>query len=453
MAAARPPRLAVWCAAALLVWAGPALGCVGDCNGDGMVTINELILGVTVALGTAPVSACVAFDPDVDGQVRINELLAGVNNGTGSCVSDSTPTPTATPSPTGGAGETRCVVASGDGVNFDPDQPFCDLLSSYRFFKGDGSTQEPNGDVLPYDLNTALFADYASKHRFVWLPPGTSAIYSTRDSFAFPVGTVLIKTFSYLADLRDPSAGERLIETRLLVRRANGWDPITYTWNAEETEARRRVIGARVPVSWIHSDGSERSETYQVPNTNQCKECHEEHNNVIGPLGPKARNLNKDYPYADGTENQLSRWLAMGYLKAGPGQPTPDPATAPRAAVFDDPGSGSVEFRARTYIDVNCGHCHNPTGLARTSGLYLNIEEMDPARYGVCKPPVAAGQGSGDREVDIFPGEPDLSIFTYRMESTKAGVAMPELGRQAAHDEALAVIREWIEGMTFPACK
>ena len=61
------------------------------------------------------------------------------------------------------------------------------------------------------------------------------------------------------------------------------------------------------------------------------------------------------------------------------------------------PRRGTVEERARAYLDVNCGHCHNPSGLARTSGLYLNIEEMNPARYGVCKPPVAAGQGSGDR--------------------------------------------------------
>ena len=160
--------------------------------------------------------------------------------------------------------------------------------------------------MLPYDLNTPLFSDYALKHRFVWLPPGTAATYSSRDSFTFPVGAVIIKTFAYPVDYRDLALGERLIETRLLVRRATGWDPISYTWNEEQTEARRAVIGASVPVSWLQGDGTEVSITYHVPNANQCKECHEEHNEVVSPLGPKARNLNKDYAYADGTANQLS---------------------------------------------------------------------------------------------------------------------------------------------------
>jgi len=445
----RPWRLGGWLLATLLIASPPPAGaCVGDCNGDAVVLINELIMGVNVALGTAPVAACTAFDDDDNGEVRINELLLGVNRAADGCPAEATPTPTATPSPTAGTGETRCTVPPGDGVNFDPAQPFCELLSSYRFFLGDGSTQEPNGGVLPYDLNTPLFSDYALKHRFVWMPPGTAATYSGRDSFTFPLGTVIIKTFAYPADYRDPSLGETLIETRLLVRRANGWDPITYLWNAEQTVARRRVIGARVPMTWIQPDGEERSVTFHVPNTNQCKECHEEHNGVVAPLGPKARNLNRDYAYADGTENQLTRWSEVGYLTGAPA-----PESAPRLAVFDDPSSGTVDARARAYIDVNCGHCHNPSGLARTSGLYLNIEEMDPSRLGVCKPPVAAGQGSGDREVDIFPGAPELSIFTYRMESIEAGVAMPELGRQTVHDEALEVIRQWIVELPYPPCK
>ena len=439
-------RTVVAFALVLLAIAAPVRGsCVGDCNGDGSVTIDELIVGVNIALGQAALAACSPLNADGNGEVSIDELVRGVNAAAVGCPDDSTPTPTTTPVPC--VAETRCTVPPGDGVNFDPTQPFCDLLSSYRFFLGNGAAQEPNAGVLPYDLNTALFSDYAVKHRFVWMPPGTAATYSPRDSFTFPVGTVIIKTFAFPADYRDPSLGESELETRLLVRRASGWDAITYVWKDDQTEACRRVIGANIPVTWTQLDGSERSINYHVPNTNQCKECHEEHNSVMGPLGPKARNLNKDHEYADGSENQLTRWTAVGYLRGAP-----DPSTAPRAAVFDDPSSGTVEFRARTYLDVNCGHCHNPSGLARTSGLYLNIDESDPGHLGICKPPVAAGHGSGDLKVDIYPGGPDLSILSYRMESTMAGVAMPELGRQTAHEEALSVINEWIAGLTPPGC-
>jgi len=51
----------------------------GDCNGDGMVTIDELITGVNIALGNLPVTACPAFDTNRDGRVTIEELIAAVN--------------------------------------------------------------------------------------------------------------------------------------------------------------------------------------------------------------------------------------------------------------------------------------------------------------------------------------------------------------------------------------
>ena len=47
----------------------------------------------------------------------------------------------------------------------------------------------PNVGVIPYDLNSPLFSDYAAKSRFVWMPPGTSASYHDTESFDFPAGT------------------------------------------------------------------------------------------------------------------------------------------------------------------------------------------------------------------------------------------------------------------------
>lgn len=425
--------------AALVAAPAAAQTCAGDCNGDGGVAINELIIGVNVALGNEQASRCPSFDRNDDGQVGIAELVAAVGHALDGCPMTATPTPvaTATPIPVEG----RCAVAPGEGVSFDPGQPFCELLSSYRFFV-DGGNQVPNAGVLPYDLNTALFSDFAVKHRFVWMPQGVSATYEDLASFEFPVGTVLIKTFAYPYDFRDPALGERLIETRLLVRRPEEWDVVTYLWNDEETEARRRVIGAGIDVSFIDESGAERGFRYQVPNTNQCRECHEEVEGVLGPVGPKARHLNRDLDYGDAVSNQLTRWGEVGYLSGAPA-----PAEAPRNAVFDDPSSGTLEERARAYLDVNCGNCHNPSGLARTSGLFLTIDIEDELQLGICKGPVAAGQGSGGRPFDITPGEPDDSILVYRMEETKPGVAMPELGRVTVDDEGVQVQRDWIAAM------
>ncbi|MDX2168581.1 MAG: hypothetical protein SF182_16025 [Deltaproteobacteria bacterium] len=70
---------AAGCAALLCVGAQAQAQCVGDCNGDGQVTINELITGVNIALGSSPVSACPSFDENGDGEVSINELIKAVN--------------------------------------------------------------------------------------------------------------------------------------------------------------------------------------------------------------------------------------------------------------------------------------------------------------------------------------------------------------------------------------
>jgi hypothetical protein len=55
---------------------GPS--CAGDCNGDGSVRVNELIIGVNIALGNASVCVCPSFDRDFNRTVSINELIAAV---------------------------------------------------------------------------------------------------------------------------------------------------------------------------------------------------------------------------------------------------------------------------------------------------------------------------------------------------------------------------------------
>src|SRR5262249_52195035 len=61
---------------------GPGTGpsCVGDCDGSGVVAVNELVVGVNIALGSAPLSQCSAFDANGNGMVDINELIGGVNS-------------------------------------------------------------------------------------------------------------------------------------------------------------------------------------------------------------------------------------------------------------------------------------------------------------------------------------------------------------------------------------
>jgi uncharacterized repeat protein (TIGR03806 family) len=325
-------------------------------------------------------------------------------------------------------------------------QPF-ERLSQYLLFEGNPALQQTAAGVIPYDLNSALFSDYADKYRFVKLPPGTHASYSRDDVFEFPVGTVIAKTFAYPHDARDPSAGRRLIETRILKHEPDGWVGLPYIWNKEQSEAVLDVAGDTANVSWIHTDGRARTDNYIIPNANQCKGCHKA-GEIMRPIGPKARNLNRDFAYSGGTENQLAHWARRGALAGAP-----EPAAAPRLAAWDDSRSGTLDARARAWLEINCAHCHSPEGPARNSGLDLLASQRSPTAYGINKPPVAAGIGSGGLAFDIVPGRPDQSILAFRIASTHPGIMMPELGKRLVHEEGVALIRKWIAAMPVPSRK
>lgn len=314
-------------------------------------------------------------------------------------------------------------------------------LSEFGLFVGNGSTQQPVEGVIPYELNSALFSDYAEKFRFVKLPPGTSATYSETDAFIFPVGTIIAKTFAYSADARKPDENRRLIETRILQHTEQGWVGLPYIWNKEQTDAVLDVAGDTVDVAWIDTEGHERTNNYIIPNANQCKGCHKQGEDMQ-PIGPKARHLNRDYTYADGTENQLAHWTRVKALAGAP-----DPKQAPRLAVWNDPASGSLDDRARAWLEINCAHCHNPLGPAKTSGLDLLASQKNPTQFGIFKTPVAAGRGSGPHSYDIVPGEPDKSIIVFRIASTDGGIMMPELGKRMVHTEGVELVRQWIAAM------
>jgi len=325
-----------------------------------------------------------------------------------------------------------------------------ELLSAFGLFEGAARLQQPAAGVIPFDLNSPLFSDYASKYRFVKLPAGQAAKYNASRVFDFPVGTVIAKTFALPHDMNDKTRGERILETRILRHQATGWVALPYVWNDEQTDARLALAGAVLNTSWIHRDGTRHQNEYLVPNVNQCKNCHKEAGDKLAPIGPKARHLNRDFVYHEQngqrTENQLVHWARHGALTGAPD----DPAKAPRLAVWNDPNSGTLDQRARGWLEINCAHCHNPSGHARNAGLDLTASQTQPFQYGVFKPPVAAGQGSGGLLYDIVPGNPDQSILAFRIASTHPDVMMPELGRRLVHAEGVALIRQWIAALPSP---
>ncbi len=310
------------------------------------------------------------------------------------------------------------------------------LLSDYNFFIGDLVDLVPNldGGVLPYDLNTSLFSDYALKKRYVYVPEGSSIPFDTTAVLELPVGSVLIKHFYF----KESNGTENYIETRLLIRRSDGWYPETYEWNNEQTDAQRTVIGGTKDLT-VNVNGQNQQLNYLIPNQNQCKNCHS-FDGKIHPIGPTIQNLNKDYNYIDGIANQIDTWEMKGILDPRP------VSILPRWYGINDP-AGSLDERARGYLAINCSSCHRLEGSASNSGFYLEYDNTDSLSLGIWKTPVAAGAGSGGFTYVIYPGKGDESILLYRMIADEVDERMPEIGRELLHDEGIALIKEWIDNL------
>jgi uncharacterized repeat protein (TIGR03806 family) len=381
-----------------------------------------------------------------------------------------------------------CENHSGNRINRAALPYNCPKLSHYNLFKDPTDPRSGfNEDGILYDLTTALFSDYASKYRVVFLPPGTAATWNAGSKSApnatlnFPVGTVIAKTFSF-----KDGANENIVETRLLIHRDGGdgaslWEGMAFQWETDasgkRTDAKLALSGGKASVSWNYPDpdpevgktyvGS--SDSYVIPHPNQCGSCHNNEDLQAGdaPIGPKVRLLNRPMDYdGDGRPdaNQLKRWVDLGKLTGAPDLAVDSELIAtgaqrlPRYNVPGDrfifPGvqqnhaadsaEHNTEMRARAYLETNCAHCHNNKGLASSTGLYLDVFRNVNQNYGICKSPVTAGSASGGRSFDVVPGAADSSILSYRIHAENSSINMPPLARSVAHDEAVTLIDSWI---------
>ncbi|MFB6264046.1 MAG: SO2930 family diheme c-type cytochrome, partial [Bradymonadaceae bacterium] len=329
----------------------------------------------------------------------------------------------------------------------DYDEPF-DRLKDYCFFGGQPAKQhlEPSKGVYPYGVRSKLYSDESDKFRFIVPPEGETIDYDDRQMWSFPDGTIIVKTFYFPHDARNPSEGRRLLETRLMMKEEGKWKPRVYLWNEKETKAERWRIGTDREVTWTNEEGKEVTTNYRVPSENKCKSCHQR-GNVIELLGPRTRQLNRPFEYASGKQNQIRRFAEAGLLDDEPGSVDDLPKLA-------DPKNEElpIEARARAYLEGNCAHCHDPKGGASNSGLFLGIEQEDPNKLGVCKRTVAAGAGTGGHEFDIVPGHPEKSIMIFRMKSSDPEIKMPELPLRTVDTFGVKVVSEWIRSMEERSC-
>lgn len=396
-----------------------------------------------------------------------------------------TPNPANDPRPSEAQLAQVCGATRSGQVNFEALSRFnCPRLDQYGLFADAADpTQNPVGGVH-YELNTALFSDYSSKSRFLFLPPGQKAKFQDSQDCAtlniydcytatldFPIGTVIAKTFSF-----KDGATENVVETRLLIKRQGRdgvprWVGFSYEWATENGRrvANLRLEGATKNVRWDYEDADpaarnaagERprytgsSAQYSIPSAGACLLCHGGDDREAGtaPIGPKVRNLNRDNVYGGATVNQLAQLQTLGLLDLPAGK---TPAMLEALPKWNVPGSSGMaadsaedkHLRARAFLEVNCYHCHNPGGGAQNSGLRLDsFTNPMTTRQGICKPPIAAGKGADSGTYDIQAGSSGVSILVNRVASTDPGIKMPPTARSVMQGEAVLLLTDWVDNV------
>ena len=292
----------------------------------------------------------------------------------------------------------------------------------------------PAPGVTPYEPNLRFWSDYAHKRRWFVLPDATNRMtWAREDAWTFPDGMIWVKHFD-LEMTRGNPATSRRIETRLLVKNASGSYGVSYRWNDAQTEATIVADAGESFALNVIEGGVPRVQNYRIPSRAECLACHTPQ--AGHALSFDTRQLNRDATMNGFTGNQLALLRDAGYFH----NPPDSPNLLPRH-LRPDETSFPLEARVRSYLAVNCAHCHRAGGTAPTAwdGRASITLEQTGLVHG---PAVNNGGNSANRLV--VPGDLVRSIVLNRVAVANGFTRMPQLGSNELDQEAIALLTAWI---------
>ncbi len=337
----------------------------------------------------------------------------------------------------------RLVSNPDDGRNLD----FPRRLSQTGLFTS-VKDQAPSPGVITYSINATHWADHTTSERWLAIP-GTEPIMVKPDgNWHTPDGAVLAKTVSIEME-RGNKGSHRRLETQILHREQESWRPYTYVWNDDQTDAElAEASGSHRVLKIRDSQAPEgiREQTYRNASRAECQLCHnpwvEKKTTVYGvqtasPLAVATAQWNRALAGENSHENQLARMRKLGWLSGN------IPSTEDDAPRYVDPydAAADLNLRARSYLHVNCAHCHQlHAGGSATIDLTFDAK-LDKARVLNVRP-TQGSFGITHAQV-IAPGDPLGSVLYYRM-SKVGGGRMPRLGSDEVDESAIRMIHDWI---------
>jgi hypothetical protein len=291
--------------------------------------------------------------------------------------------------------------------------------------------------AFPFVPRYPLYSNGLDKIRFAVLPPNTKIDTTTRDSWDFPVGTLMFKTFTF----KDPARGgaDRPVETRL-IRRVSAMGPIeeqwefrVWEWNEEGTAATlldgRRRVPRQVAVGgqmFMHN----------IPSKQDCWKCHIANKSPV--IGFDELRLNHTLP--GNPQSLLQQVVAKQWLTR--------PPMAPFLEVTG--GRNATERQVLEYAQANCVHCHNGVREPREPGQRYADLDLTPAvlvRSTVNQMTMSTGTAPGVR---VLPGDPMRSILFLALRAVDDPTVstevkpMPLVGVDRSDRTAIDLFQRWI---------
>jgi uncharacterized repeat protein (TIGR03806 family) len=293
------------------------------------------------------------------------------------------------------------------------------------------ATLTPAPGLVEYDVNSPLWSDRALKRRWLALPAGTRIGFSADGDWNFPIGTVFVKHF----ELQTSATARTRVETRVLLRQIDRWVGYTYRWNSAQNEASLVTSEESGNYSvWVN--GTPTAQTWVFPSPAGCLSCHTSAAGRV--LGVRSAQLNRNFSYPSGSDNQLHAWsscLSLFNEKLESASVYP---------AYADPANTNetLTARARSYLAVNCAHCHQPLAPA-PGGLDLRYRVLLGGMNVIGVTPSEGSLGLPNAQ-RVRVGSKAQSVLWARVGSTDPNIHMP-VGSYVPDPLAVSLLGSWID--------
>lgn len=273
-------------------------------------------------------------------------------------------------------------------------------------------SRQPAAGVVPYQIQHPMWRDGLETERHVALPSGEGFRVDRNPEFGWEMGEGGVAMLTLIGSNQVP------VETQLILRESEIYYFYSYAWNEAGDDAEL------VPAAGTTIRG------HRFASRSECMVCHTAANNFL--LGVRDAQLNLG--------DQLACWNALGLTR----EPHfAHPATVQAWPRRDDPNAGS-EQAARTWLHVNCAHCHQEGG-AGGRGDFVLFEHLGLGDCGLAQAPKLDLWQLNDPQL-VAPQAPDRSMILKRISVRGAG-QMPLFGSDIVDREGVALLRRWIESL------